>query len=321
MTPTAPVPIGGLFEAHLTVGDLGRSVAFYRDTVGLSLALEVPERGAAFLWLGEPGESMLGLWSLGSAPVGLSSHVAFSASLDDVLTACERLRGLGVTPLSFFADETTEPSVIGWMPAAAVYFHDPDGHLLEYLAMLDEPPRPDAGILPWSAWVEGRPSHPGGVRVELHTGRRDELRSLFAMAEDSPPQLDSYLDAGQVLVALAGDRVVGHLQLIDTDDPQHGEIRNMAVEPSFRGRGVGRTLIDAAVDLVRAKGGSMLVVATAAAAIDTLRFYQRSGFRMRSVERDAFAAAEGYPPHSRLHGIELRDRVWLDRCVRGRCSG
>jgi hypothetical protein len=42
------------------------------------------------------------------------------------------------------------------MAAAAVYFHDPDRHLLEYLAMLDEPPRPDAGILPWSAWVEGR---------------------------------------------------------------------------------------------------------------------------------------------------------------------
>jgi GNAT superfamily N-acetyltransferase/catechol 2,3-dioxygenase-like lactoylglutathione lyase family enzyme len=324
MKATASVPVGGLFETHLTVSDVSRSVVFYRDTVGLSLALEVPECGAAFFWIGEPGESMLGLWSLGSAPVGLSLHVAFSASLDDVLTACERLRALGVTPLSFFADETTEPSVIGWMPAAAVYFQDPDGHLLEYLAMLDEPPRPDAGILPWSAWVEGHQlasSDPGEVRVELHTGRRDELRSLFAMAEDSPPQLDSYLDAGQVLVALAGDRVVGHLQLIDTDDPQHGEIRNMAVEPSFRGRGVGRTLIDAAVDLVRAKGGSMLVVATAAAAIDTLRFYQRSGFRMRSVERDAFAAAEGYPPHSRLHGIELRDRVWLDRCVRGRCSG
>jgi lactoylglutathione lyase len=156
MSATVPVPIGGLFETHLTVSDLSRSVAFYRDMVGLSLALEVPERGAAFFWIGEPGKSMLGLWSLGSAPVGLSLHVAFAASLDDVLTACERLRDLGVTPLSFFGDETAEPSVIGWMAAAAVYFHDPDRHLLEYLAMLDEPPRPDAGILPWSAWVEGR---------------------------------------------------------------------------------------------------------------------------------------------------------------------
>ena len=215
---TAPVPVGGLFETHLTVSDLGRSVAFYRDVVGLSVALEDTERGAAFLWIGEPGEAMLGLWLLGSAPIGLSLHVAFTASLDDVLGACDRLRSLDVTPLSFFATETTEPSVIGWMPAAAVYFRDPDGHLLEYLTMLDEPPRLDAGILPWSQWTAGDELarlDPAGVHVELHTGPRGELRRLFAMAEDSTAQLDSYLDAGQVLVAVAGDRVVGHLQLVD----------------------------------------------------------------------------------------------------------
>ncbi|MBV8947930.1 MAG: hypothetical protein JO286_24605 [Solirubrobacterales bacterium] len=31
------------------MADLDRSVAFYRDVVGLPVALEVPERGAAFL--------------------------------------------------------------------------------------------------------------------------------------------------------------------------------------------------------------------------------------------------------------------------------
>jgi lactoylglutathione lyase len=147
------VPVRGLFETHLTVSDLSRAVTFYRDVVGLSLALELPERGAAFFWIGGPGEAMLGLWSLGPSPMGLSLHVAFKASLADVLDACDRLRSHGVTPLSFFETETTEPSVIGWMPAAAVYFRDPDGHLLEYLAMLDEEPDPDRGIVPWSEWT------------------------------------------------------------------------------------------------------------------------------------------------------------------------
>jgi lactoylglutathione lyase len=125
------------------VSDLDRSIAFYRDVVGLPLALEVPERGSAFFWIGGPGEAMLGLWSLGSAPVGLSLHIALKASLEGVLGACDALRSIDVTPLSFFGTQTTEPSVIGWMPAAAVYFRDPDGHLIEYLAMLDEPPRPE----------------------------------------------------------------------------------------------------------------------------------------------------------------------------------
>lgn len=150
MSPTPRA--SGLFEAHLTVRDLDRSIAFYRDIVGLPLALQLPERAAAFFWIGGRGESMLGLWSLGSAPMGLSLHVAFRASLGDVLDACDALRASGVTPLSFFGAEATEPSVIAWMPAAAVYFRDPDGHQLEYLAMLDEPPRPDLGIVSWSQW-------------------------------------------------------------------------------------------------------------------------------------------------------------------------
>ena len=65
-----PVPVAGLFETHLTVADLPRSVAFYRDVVGLSLAFEVPERGAALFWVAGPGEGLLGLWSMGSAPMG-----------------------------------------------------------------------------------------------------------------------------------------------------------------------------------------------------------------------------------------------------------
>jgi lactoylglutathione lyase len=141
-----------LFETHLTVRDLPRSIAFYRDVVGLPLALELPERGAAFLWIGAPGHAMLGLWSLGLAPMGMTLHLAFDAALDDVLDAPRRLEALGVAPLSFFGEPATEPSVIGWMPATAVYFHDPDGHQLEYLAMLDAEPRPEVGIVPWSEW-------------------------------------------------------------------------------------------------------------------------------------------------------------------------
>ena len=150
MSTSRPLPVTGLFEADLTVADVDRSVAFYRDEVGLPVALELPERGAAFHWVGAPGHTMLGLWSIGSAPMGMRLHIAFSADLDELLAAPERLRAQGIEPLSFFGQPTHEPTVIGWMPAAAVYFRDPDGHMLEYLAMLDEPAR--EGIVPWSEW-------------------------------------------------------------------------------------------------------------------------------------------------------------------------
>jgi GNAT superfamily N-acetyltransferase len=299
----------GLFETHLTVSDLDRSIEFYRNVVRLPLALVLRERAAAFFWIGGPGEAMLGLWSLGSAPMGLSLHIALKATLGDVLAACDGLRANSVTPLSFFGAETTEPSVIAWMPAAAVYFRDPDGHLIEYLAMLEEPAREERGIVPWSEWVSGGPST-DGLRVERYTGARSELRALFEEAEDSAAELNAYLDAGEVLVAVAKDGVVGHLQLIDDD--YRSVIKNMAVEAAYRGRGIGRRLIEAAIDVTRAKGCSTLAVATAAADVGNLRFYQLAGFRMRSVERDAFTPVVGYPAGMVVDGIRLRDRVWLD---------
>jgi hypothetical protein len=48
------IPIRRLFESHLTVSDLQLSVSFYRDLVGRPLALEVPERNAAFSGSAKP---------------------------------------------------------------------------------------------------------------------------------------------------------------------------------------------------------------------------------------------------------------------------
>ena len=153
------------------------------------------------------------------------------------------------------------------------------------------------------------------IRIEVYGGPRDSLRGLFELAEDSTAELDSYIDDGRVLVAVSGGEVIGHLQLTGAGDPGQVEIKNMAVREERQGQGVGRRLVQAAVDLAAAEAVTTLLVATAAADIGNLRFYQRQGFRMRSVERDAFTPATGYPAGLRIDGIELRDRVWLDREV------
>ena len=98
---------------------------------------------------------MLGIWSIGTTPIGMRLHVAFEVEdINDFLSAPQQLKAKGIMPLSFFGTESMEPSVIGWMPAAAIYFKDPDGHLIEYLTMLDDKiRRPDLGIVSWSEWI------------------------------------------------------------------------------------------------------------------------------------------------------------------------
>lgn len=150
------------------------------------------------------------------------------------------------------------------------------------------------------------------VVVSWYDGDRDVLRPLFAEAEDSAAQLDSYLHEGRVLVAWRGDSPVGHLQLVPLDHDTV-ELKNMAIVEECRGAGIGRRLVDVALTAAADDGALRMLVATAAADTGNLRFYQRCGFRFVAAERDAFTADTGYPNAIFIDGIPLRDRVWLDR--------
>ena len=147
------IPIADLFEAHLTVSDLDRAVAFYRDLLFLPLARVFPDRKVAFFWIGAPGKAMLGLWEASTVPINVSLHVAFQVALSDLHDAPARLQKAGIQPRDLGGLPTLEPVVLAWMPAASVYFHDPDNNLLEFITMLTDPPRPDLGVLPWSDWL------------------------------------------------------------------------------------------------------------------------------------------------------------------------
>ena len=148
----AVVPIRGLFEAHLTVRDLDRSIGFYRDVLGLPLAHVIPQRSVAFFWIGSAGQAMLGVWAIGTAPLFMRLHIAFETPIEQVIASIERLRHAGLTPRSGDGSPIAEPVVLCWMPAASVYFDDPDGHSLEFITMLPDRSRPELGIIALSEW-------------------------------------------------------------------------------------------------------------------------------------------------------------------------
>jgi len=102
----------------LGVQDLARSAAFYRDTLGLSVQMEIP--GFTFL---DGGGVTLAL----SQPLARATGQAAGAtevvfSVEDVTAAYEALRANGVT----FTQAPRNVAGSNW----AANFQDPDGHRL-----------------------------------------------------------------------------------------------------------------------------------------------------------------------------------------------
>ena len=110
------------------------------------------------------------------------------------------------------------------------------------------------------------------------------------------------------------DRLVGHLQLVGSETAGEVELKSMAVVEHQRHNGMG-SLVERAVAESRAGGANTMLVSTATASTGNLRFYQRLGFRMLSIDRDAFTADTGYPDGITIEGIPLRDRVWLSMAL------
>lgn len=150
--------IHGLFETHINVRSLDRSIAFYEHVLGLELGRKEADRRAAFFWVGGRDEAMLGLWEAPAEHV-IAQHFAFRSSPEDVQRAAQFLQERGLRGHNFLNDGSERPMVFGWMPALALYFHDPDGHSLEFIAMLPDPPRPELGVVSLEDWQQAQTGH------------------------------------------------------------------------------------------------------------------------------------------------------------------
>jgi len=151
--------ITGLFETHLQVASLERSMDFYGEVLGLELGLKEEARRVAIYWIGGKTKSALGLWEnppwVSGGNTGhqiVTQHFAFEVERADLGRAVAGIKKCGIELRNFFGETTDVPSVFGWVPAASIYFNDPDGHLLELIAKLPGKAKPEIGIVSLDEW-------------------------------------------------------------------------------------------------------------------------------------------------------------------------
>jgi GNAT superfamily N-acetyltransferase len=83
-------------------------------------------------------------------------------------------------------------------------------------------------------------------------------------------------EGGQYLIAWDDDVPVGHLNIASREPP---EIQDVFVRDECRGRGIARTLINAAAELCSSRGATRLRLEVNAQEADLQSMYERMGFR------------------------------------------
>jgi len=123
----------------------------------------------------------------------------------------------------------------------------------------------------------------------------DPLR-FFAATASTPRHYASFLgsqiDEPDVvfLVAVTGERVIGYAYgVLEGHDYMAlrgpaGVLHDLVVDPECRGRGVGRLLMNAALDQLAAHGAPRVVLFTAARNSEAQRLFARLGFRETMIE-------------------------------------
>lgn len=145
------------------------------------------------------------------------------------------------------------------------------------------------------------------MRIEQVKEGKKRYLSLLLLADEQENMIDRYLERGTMYVLEDGGVKA---ECVVTDEGNGVlELKNIAVDPAFWGRGYGRALIDFIVSTYSGRY-SVLQVGTGDSPA-TLPFYEACGFCRHHLVKNFFVEHYDHPIFE--GGVRLVDMVYLQR--------
>lgn len=130
---------------------------------------------------------------------------------------------------------------------------------------------------------------------------------LLLLADEQENMIDRYLERGTMYV-LEDDGVKAECVVTD-EGGGILELKNLAVEPAFQGKGYGKALVDFLVQSYKEQY-TVLQVGTGDSP-STIPFYESCGFRRHHLVKNFFTDHYDHPICE--GGVQLVDMVYLQR--------
>ena len=141
---------------------------------------------------------------------------------------------------------------------------------------------------------------------KIDTNKKQYL-DLLLLADEQEDMVDRYLERGTMYV-LEDDGV--RAECVVTDEGNSIlELKNIAVEPDFQGRGYGKALVEF---LIRTYAGRYVTIQVGTGdSPSTIPFYKSCGFRRHHLVKNFFTDHYDHPIYE--GGVQLVDMVYLQR--------
>lgn len=142
--------------------------------------------------------------------------------------------------------------------------------------------------------------------TEVRKNKKQYL-TLLLLADEQESMIDRYLNRGTMYLLVDGDV---KSECVVTDEGNGIlEIKNIATEPAFQGKGYGKMLIDFLVSKYRGRYTTLQVGTGAGSSV--ISFYEKCGFVPTHVIKNFFT--DHYVHAIYENGIQLTDMLYLQR--------
>ena len=138
---------------------------------------------------------------------------------------------------------------------------------------------------------------------------KKQFLPLLLLADEQEDMIDRYLNRG-VMYVLDDDGVKGECVVTDEGNGVL-EIKNIATEPEYQGKGYGKALIDFVAMTYKGKY-SILQVCTGDSPL-TIPFYEKCGFVRSHSIKNFFIDNYDHPIYEA--GIQLVDMIYLQKKI------
>lgn len=144
---------------------------------------------------------------------------------------------------------------------------------------------------------------------EVGFDERKNFMKYLLLADENEEIINEYINKGDMFSIIFREKVIG-VALFINESPFIVELKNIALSPEFRGKGLGKEILKKAIKLYKKKLFTKMIVGTANSSIANLAFYQKAGFRIVGIKKNFF---EKYSGPIYENGIQAIDMIMFEK--------